>query len=123
VPRAAVAAGALGLVGAVPLTTSAQYVVDVAGQDGSSGAVALLLLVPALQVVGAVLRLYRRSWVLLAAASAAAALLFAFLFVVSPNSMAALLDPLLRLTLPAATLVLTLGQPVRHWVGDRTRRA
>jgi hypothetical protein len=121
VPRAAVAAGVLGLVGVLPLTTSAQFVVDVAGEDGDPGPAAVLLLVPALQVVGAVLLLYRRSWSVLAVASAAAALLFAFLFVVSPNTLGALVDPLLRLALPAATLALTLGGPVRHWVAARTR--
>jgi hypothetical protein len=121
VPRAAVAAGVLGLVGVLPLTTSAQYVVQVAGEDGDAGPAAVLLLVPALQVAGAVLLLHRRSWAVLAAASGVAALLFAFLFVVSPNTLGALVDPLLRLALPAATLCLTLGRPVRHWVADRTR--
>ncbi|TFV61290.1 hypothetical protein E4P41_09730 [Geodermatophilus sp. DF01-2] len=127
-PPLALAAGVLGLVGALPTTFLAVVAVALGGLSAAAGPdpwTYLLLAAPLLQVLGATWLLARRSWLLLVLAVVPVALLTAaVIWAASTTEEAGGLGwPLLLLVVPVLAAVLAATPRVRHWVATRPRRA
>jgi hypothetical protein len=126
-PRPGLARGAalLALVGAVPLSFLLLALTTPGAADEPDGGASwlLFLVVPLLQVTGAVLLLAGRSWLFLAVACLPGAAMMALLFLVSGPDLSLFLGSLGQLALTAVTVSLAVHREVRDWVADRATRS
>ena len=122
-PGAALAAGVLGVVGALPLA----FLVPLLSRPGGDGPLdggmwVLLVAFPLVQAGGGVLLLRRRSWRTLALSCGPGIALMALLFLVSGPDLPVLLLSLVQLVVSVVTVCLTLHRDVRDWVAERPSR-
>jgi hypothetical protein len=114
-------AGSLGLLGALPLSFLVLALTSPGGRadEPAGGATWLLFLViPLLQVAGAVLLLAGRSALFLALSCLPGAAMMALLFLVSGPDLPLFLSSIGQLALSAVTICLALHGDVRDWVRD-----
>lgn len=124
-PGAALAAGVLGLAGALPPAFLAVVVVALGGLSGDTGPdpwTYLLLLAPVLQVWAAVWLLARRGWLpLVLACLPVAAFTGAVVWTAARTGAGGSGWPLLLLLFPVLAAALALTPRVRGWVAARPR--
>jgi hypothetical protein len=127
IPPAALAAGVLGIVGAMPPAFLAVIGVALGGLSGDDGPdpwTYLLLLAPLLLLAGAVLLLARRSWLLLVLGVVPVAVLTgAVIWAGAETEGGSVFWPLLLLAFPLVSAALALTPRVRGWVSARPRPA
>jgi hypothetical protein len=124
IPGSALAAGVLGVVAAAALALVLLAVLGLArwGEDGITGWLIALLLVPPLELVAAIVLLCRRGWLPLALTSVPGVLLSGYLLLsVLPADDIHLASPLFGcVVLPLPVLVLTLLPATRAWATRRS---
>jgi peptidoglycan/LPS O-acetylase OafA/YrhL len=126
-PPLALVAVVLGLVGALPPAFLAVMAVALGGLTADAGPdpwTYLLLLAPVLQVLGALLLLARRSWLLLVLAVVPVAVLTGAVVwaATATEDVGSTGWPLLLLVAPVLAAVLAATPRVRRWVAGRPRR-
>jgi hypothetical protein len=127
IPAAALAAGVLGIVGALPPAFLAVTAVALGGLTADAGPdpwTYLLLLAPLVLLAGAMLLLARRSWLLLVLGVLPVAVLTgAVIWAVADTEEGSVFWPLLLLAFPLVAAALALTPRVRGWVSARPRPA
>jgi peptidoglycan/LPS O-acetylase OafA/YrhL len=125
-PGLALAAGIIGIVGAVPLMFVAVLAVALGGLSADTGPdpwTYLLILAPLLEVFGAVWLLARRSWLPLVLALVPTVVLTVAVIVTAAGQDSEGLGwPLLLVAGPAVAAALALAPSVRRWTAGRPRR-
>lgn len=125
-PNVAVAAGVLGIGGALPLALLVGNSVALGGLGGATGVqwwLYPLLVAPVLQLWGAISLLSGRSWVLLVLTCLPGTAVFGYLlYLLAVDGRGGGLGWYsLALGAPLLALLLALLPPVRSWVADRRR--
>ncbi|MGY1689633.1 hypothetical protein [Geodermatophilus sp. SYSU D01105] len=126
-PGLALAAGVLGILGAVPLLFVAVFAVALGGLSADSGPdpwTYLLLLAPVVQLAGALWLLLRRGWLPLVLSVLPVAVLTGAVVVAATREDAGSPAwPLMLVALPVLAAALALTPRVRRWTAGRSRRA
>ncbi|MFW3169039.1 hypothetical protein [Geodermatophilus sp. CPCC 206100] len=125
-PGLALAAGIVGIIGAVPLLFVAVLAVALGGLSADSGPdpwTYLLILAPLLQLFGAVCLLVRRGWLPLVLALVPTVVLTVAVIVTAAGQGSEGLGwPLLLVAGPVVAAALALAPSVRRWIAGRPRR-
>ncbi len=125
-PGLAIAAGVLGILGAVPPLFVAVLAVALGGLSADTGPdpwTYLLLAAPAVQLAGALWLLARRGWLLLVLSVLPVAMLTGAVIVTAAEDDAGGLGlPLLLVAAAGLAAALALTPRVRRWVAGRPRR-
>ncbi|MGY1638090.1 hypothetical protein ACI78V_15700 [Geodermatophilus sp. SYSU D00742] len=126
-PGPALAAGVLGIVGALPPAFVALSAVALGGLTADAGPdpwTYLLVVAPVLQLWGALWLLARRGWLLLVLSVVPVAVLTgAVIWAAARTETGGSAWPLLLLVLPVLAAALALTRRVRRWIAGRPRRA
>jgi hypothetical protein len=127
IPGPAIAAGALGILGAVPPLFVAVLAVMLGGLNADTGPdpwTYLLLVAPVVQLAGALWLLLRRGWLPLVVSVLPVAVLTGAVVVVAAREDAGNPAwPLVLVALPVLAGALALTPRVRRWTAGRPRRA
>jgi peptidoglycan/LPS O-acetylase OafA/YrhL len=126
-PGLAMAAGALGILGAVPPLFVAVLAVMLGGLDADTGPdpwTYLLLVAPVVQLAGALWLLLRRGWLpLVLSVLPVTVLTGAVVVTATREDVGSPAWPLVLVVLPVLAAALALTPRVRRWTAGRPRRA